>query len=200
MGVGEQRMRIIAGKYRGRRIKSPKGQGTRPTTDRVRESLFSALASISGPDVGGGAALDLFAGSGALGLEALSRGCERATLVESHRAALSALQDNVAALDVGDRVRILRGDAFALAAHGIGGGPFALILLDPPYTLDQTAVARMLESLAVAGAIESGALVTWEHAAGSVMPWPPRFALQQRRKYGSTEVDIAVHEGSDGSQ
>jgi 16S rRNA (guanine966-N2)-methyltransferase len=110
------------------------------------------------------------------------------------------LRDNVALLGVESSVRIVAGDAFALAARGVSGGPFSLILLDPPYTLDQTAVAGMLEKLAAVGAISNGAVVTWEHSKGTDSPWPAGFDLQQRRTYGSIEVDIAVFEGSDGSQ
>ncbi len=200
MGVGEQRVRIVSGRFRGRRLKTPKGDTTRPTTDRVKESVFSALSSLLGPDLGAGAVLDPFAGSGALGLEALSRGCERVTLIESDRRAQAVLKDNVALLGVEHCARIVTGDAFTLAGRGVSGGPFSLILLDPPYTLDQTAVACMLEMLAVAGAVSQGAVVTWEHAKGVDSPWPPGFVVLQRRAYGSTEVDIAVFEGSDGSQ
>ena len=96
-------MRIVAGQYRGRRIEAPKGEGTRPTTDRVREALFSRLVSLTAPDLGGGSALDAFAGSGALGFEALSRGIGRVTFVERDRAALATLKANAAAPTIGPR-------------------------------------------------------------------------------------------------
>jgi 16S rRNA (guanine966-N2)-methyltransferase len=165
----------------------------------VRESLFSALGSLLGPGLGGGAVLDAFAGSGALGLEAVSRGCERATLVELDRAALAALRDNVTALDLSSTVRVVEGDVLGAAVKRIPGGPFALLLLDPPYTLDQTEVARLLEAMVAAGSLQHEAVVTWEHAAGADMPWPEGFRVLQRRRYGSTEIDIAVREGSVGS-
>lgn len=188
-------MRIISGEFRGRRLSAPKGSTTRPTTDRVREALFSALTSLMGPQLGGGAVLDPFAGSGALALEAVSRGCVRATVIESDRRALITLSENVRALGADSRVRTLSGNAFSLAARGVAGGPFALILLDPPYTLDFAEVVSLLEDLGTAGSVEPGAVVTWEHAAGAVPPWPDGYSLRQRRAYGSTEIDIAVWEG-----
>ncbi len=190
-------MRIIAGEFRGRRIDAPPGRGTRPTTDRVRESLFSALVSLLGPELGGGAVLDAFAGSGALGLEAVSRGASGAVLVERDRKALATCKSNVAALGVSDRVRVLGADVFSLAKAGIAGGPFALILLDAPYTLDQTALGGLLAELARAGNLEPGAAVTWEHAAGDTAAWPEGFEAVARKRYGTTEIEFAVWEGGD---
>lgn len=193
-------MRIVAGRFRGRLLSAPKGTETRPTTDRVREALMSSLASLLGPDLGGGRALDAFAGSGALGLEALSRGVERVTFVEKHRGALSALGDNVAALGVNGECRIVAGDAFSLAARGALAGPFALILLDPPYRLDQSEVAGLLASLASQGAVSDEAHVVWEHAAGTPAPWPEGFSPVVTKTYGDTAVEIAVYEEGEGNQ
>lgn len=195
MGVGVERMRIVGGEWRRRPIKAPKGDLTRPTTDRVREALFSALTSRLGLDLGQAVVLDAFAGSGALGLEALSRGASRAVLAEHHRSALSALKDNVAALGAGGRARVVQGDVFSLAGRGGLGGPFSLILLDPPYTLDQAKVGRLLDVLAESGAVAEGAWVTWEHASGAQMPWPEGFVVDSVKKYGSTEIDIASYGG-----
>lgn len=186
-------MRIIAGAQRGRIIRAPRGQATRPTTDRVRESLFSVIGSILGPGLGGLAVFDPFAGSGALGLEALSRGAAHAVFAEKDRAALAALSANIDALGVNARTTVHRMDAFSLAGRGVSGGPFALILLDPPYTLDATKVAGLLGDMARAGSLTSGALCTWEHAAGVAAPWPEGFELRQRKKYGSTEIEFAVY-------
>ncbi len=190
-------MRIVGGSMRGRTIRPPKGNATRPTTDRVREALFSALTSRMGSDLGGGAVLDVFAGSGALGLEALSRGASSSVFLERDRDALGALKRNIADLKVEDRCRIVVGDAFSLAERGVGG-PFALILLDPPYTLDPARLASLLVSLAARGGIEDGAVVTWEHARGYVPEWPEGFEIDARKKYGSTEIDIATYERGAG--
>jgi 16S rRNA (guanine966-N2)-methyltransferase len=196
--VGEQRVRIIAGAMRGRTLKTAKGLKTRPTTDRVRESLFSAIVSITGPGLGGGAVFDPFAGSGALGLEALSRGAVRAVFAEKDRHALIALEDNIAALGVSNRAAVYRVDAFSLASRGVPGGPFSLILLDPPYTLDPTKVAGLLADLSRTGVLLQAAVCTWEHAAGVDPPWPEGFEFLQRKKYGSTEIDFAVYDGEAG--
>jgi 16S rRNA (guanine966-N2)-methyltransferase len=193
-------VRIIAGRFRGRRLKAPAGDGTRPTTDRVREALFSALVSLRGPDLGGGSALDPFAGSGALGFEALSRGCASVTFVESGRAAQAVLRHNVDVLGVDSEAKIVAADALRTAGRVLPGRPFSLILLDPPYTLDQTAVAGLLVALADAGSVSNGAVVTWEHASSSELAWPEGFSPLQSRAYGSTTVDVAIYEGSDGSQ
>jgi 16S rRNA (guanine966-N2)-methyltransferase len=130
-------MRIIAGKWRGRPLKAPPGQATRPTSGRTREALFSMLASRIGSFEGLRVA-DLFAGTGALGLEALSRGAAHCTFVESDRAALDALKANIAAVGAEATVR-------AAAAEHFSGGPFDLVLLDPPYAsgLGQRALAKL---------------------------------------------------------
>jgi len=191
-------MRIIAGEFKGRRITPPPGTTARPTTDRVREAVFSSLTSAAGPALGGGAALDLFAGSGALGFEALSRGATAVTFVEKDARVLRALRHNASALGVTQRSRIIAGDAFSLAGRGVLGGPFSLILLDPPYTLDQTAVTRALQGLAESGAVGDGCLVMWEHATGVALAWPDGFVPVTEKRYGSTSVEIARYEGGAG--
>jgi 16S rRNA (guanine966-N2)-methyltransferase len=122
-------VRIIAGQWRGRKLVAPKGEATRPTADRMRETLFSMLTSRLG-DFDGLAVADLFAGSGALGLEALSRGAATGLFVEQDRAALDAIRANITALGAQTRARVESGSATQLrsAAH-----PFDLILVDPPY-------------------------------------------------------------------
>ena len=129
-------MRIIAGQYRGRRIRAPAGLSTRPMLDRVREAMFSTLA----PWIDGASVLDLFAGSGSLALEALSRGARAARLVEQHPATLKVLRENVTTLELDARVEVVRGDALAPASWR-GGALFEhqprydLIYLDPPYAM-----------------------------------------------------------------
>ena len=122
-------MRIIAGEHRGRILKAPKGMGTRPMLDRVREALFSSL----GTRVEDARVLDLFAGTGSLGLESLSRGAGSARLVESDRTALAALRSNVAMLDLAERAEVVAGDALEPAAWGEGA--YDLVFFDPPYPL-----------------------------------------------------------------
>jgi len=193
-------MRIIGGSLRGRRIVAPKGTKTRPTTDRVRESLFSALTSLCGSDLGGGPVLDAFAGSGALGFEALSRGAGPATFVENDRHALAALKSNAENLGVSDRCRFVSGDAFALARRGALVGRFALLLLDRPYTLDPATVTDLVRALVAGGSVADGCALTWEHGAGTSVSMPDGFRLVQRKKYGTTEIEFALYEKGTGEK
>lgn len=135
-------MRIIAGEWRGRKLTAPKGDSTRPTADRTRETLFSMLTSRLG-SFEGLSVLDLFAGSGALGLEALSRGAEHCLFVEQDKAALDAIRANIAALDCRSRTTVSAGSVMSL---GPAKEPHDLILLDPPYGTGAASVAldRML--------------------------------------------------------
>lgn len=124
-------MRVVAGEFRGRRIAAPATTATRPTTDRVREAVFNALSSL---DVLVGATVaDLYAGSGALGIEALSRGAEHCTFVEKDRAALSAIHDNIATLGLSGRTRVVSGDALIMSK----GLDVDIVFADPPYGFDQ---------------------------------------------------------------
>lgn len=190
-------MRIVAGTLKGRRIKAPAGTKTRPTIDRVRESLFSSLVSLSGPDLGGGRVLDAFAGSGSLGLEALSRGASHVTFVEEDRAAMAVILANVEALGVGTRCTVRRMNAFSLAERGAPDS-FSLILLDPPYTLDPVRVAWLLDALARRGSVAEGALVSWEHAQGSPVLWPAGYEELVSKKYGTAAVSVARYVGGEG--
>lgn len=149
-------MRIISGEWRGRPIQTPPGHATRPTSDRAREGLFSMLASRLG-SFENLVVADLFAGSGAAGLEALSRGAAHCTFVETDRAALDALRANIATLGAAGRADVRAQDATRIA-----GGPYHLVLLDPPYGsgLGTKALASLLD----AGALETGSLVSLETA------------------------------------
>lgn len=124
-------MRVVSGELRGRRIEAPPGTDTRPTTDKVREATFNALGSLD--VVRDALVVDLYAGSGALGIEALSRGAAHCTFIERDRTALRTLRDNIEALDLGDRARVVPGDAMVLG-RGIEAD---LVLADPPYGFDQ---------------------------------------------------------------
>ncbi len=160
-------MRIIAGDHRGRRLAAPKGMATRPTTDRVRESLMSMVGSARG-GFDGAVVLDAFAGSGALGLEAISRGAERCVFCEMDRNALSALTANIAALSLEGSARVTRGDV--LKRPPCSFGPFNLVFLDPPYALRPEAALALLEALRKAGALEDDVLVSYEHSTASDGP------------------------------
>ena len=160
-------MRVISGIYGGRNLAAPAGQNTRPTTDRVKESLFSTLASARG-GFSDAVVLDAFAGSGALGIEALSRGAAFALFCERDRAALTALAKNTSFLDEGS-FRIVRGDCLKRVAV-LADAPhaFDLVLLDPPYALSPTAVAGFVADLDSAGALSPECLVTYECASGAL--------------------------------
>jgi 16S rRNA (guanine966-N2)-methyltransferase len=192
-------MRVVAGAYRGRTLAAPKGDHTRPTTDRVRESVFSALTSLLGAELGGGTVLDAFAGSGALGIEAISRGCRSATFVENDREALRTLKANLDSLGAQGQARIVQGDVLSLAQKGaLPGGPFSLLLLDPPYRLAWCDIEVMTSALARNEQLEDGAAVVYEHASATPVEWPSGFELTARKKYGSTGIDIAVYQRGEG--
>ncbi len=155
-------MRITGGIHRSRALVAPRGQATRPTSDRVREALFSILAARA--TLEGARVLDLYAGTGALALEALSRGAARATVVERGRDALAALRANVAALKVEGRVDVVA-SAVERAAVQLERGGFDLVFVDPPYAdvVDGTAL-RAVERVVAGGALGPGALLVLEHA------------------------------------
>ncbi len=187
-------MRIIAGRARGRRLTAPRGLSTRPTPARVREALFSAIESGRfGSFLAGSIVLDLFAGTGALGLEALSRGAGKVRFIERGRRGLALIRRNLERLGLMDdpSVEMLRFDATRLPAPA----PEAhdLVLLDPPY--GQGLGERALASASRGGWIAPGALVMWEEAGP--MPPPPGFALLDRRRYGDTWITWLRHEGGD---
>lgn len=183
-------MRIVSGTLRGRRIVAPAGLATRPTSDRVREALFSALEARMTRGLAGAQVLDAYAGSGALGLEALSRGAQSAVFVEKDRAAIDALRQNIRDLGVGSAARVLAADIRSLIRRGVPDGPFSLLLLDPPYRIDRSEVRGLIEALQTGGGISDGALIVWEHATGSEPDWPNWVTPLSDRRYGSTTVSI----------
>ena len=155
-------MRIIGGEARGRRLKAPRGRSTRPTADRTREALFDILA----PRVRGSRFLDLFAGAGAVGLEALSRGAERVVMVESNERAARVIEENAAALDGRERVTLVRGKAVpAIRGLGLAGAKFDIVFMDPPYR-DRAALERTLGEVArPGGVLAPDGVVIAEHDA-----------------------------------
>jgi 16S rRNA (guanine(966)-N(2))-methyltransferase RsmD len=173
-------MRIISGTYRGHPLRAPKG-ATRPTTDRTREAVFNLVQHrVALP---GARVLDLFAGSGALGLEALSRGAATATFVEQHRGALGVIRRNAASLGVGERCTVLRADALRFL-DAPPEAPYDLVLADPPYALD--ALPR-LPDLALPLLATDGLLVL-EHDA--TQTFTGHAALETSRAYGQTVVSL----------
>lgn len=182
---------------RGHRISAPRDTATRPTTDRVREAIFSMLTARLGPDLGAGPVLDAFAGSGALGLEAFSRGAHPVTFVESDRRAVVVLKDNIKRLRAEHACTVRHADVFALVST-LSGSAFSLILLDPPYTLDPNRVRSLLAALAAASAVRPHAVVVWEHGARTDVSWPEGFVPLTSRRYGSTAIDIAEYTGERG--
>lgn len=188
-------MRIVAGKHRGRRIQAPAGRDTRPTTDRTREAIFNILAHSGwGPDGGspveGAVVLDGFCGTGALGLEALSRGAARALFLDLGRGALDAVRANIAELDEGARAIVLRADVTKPPAAREAA---SLLFLDPPY--DQDLAPKALAGLARSGWLRPGAVAVVEEAAGAVVEPPPGFAVLEERRYGDTQVIFLAYEG-----
>lgn len=187
-------MRIIAGEFRGRTLKAPKGEGTRPTTDRVRESVMSVVHSARG-GFDGAVVLDAFAGSGALGLEALSRGASTATFYERANEALCAVQANVAAVGLdARRARVQRADVLE-RPPAYARPPFDLVFLDPPYAYAAADVLGMVAGLRAKGVLAEDAIIVYEHAvatapAADEAALAYNFDLEQRKKYGETAVDV----------
>lgn len=173
--------RVIAGAWGGRRLRTPPGAGTRPTSDRVRESLFSSLQSLFG-GLDGLRVLDLYAGSGALALEALSRGAASADLVESDRRAAQVAQQNVR--DLGASARVHRTTAASYVASA--AGPFDLVLLDPPYPVPTDEVAAVVAALAEA--LADDAVVVVERSTRTPFTWPAGFEGFRDRAHGETTV------------
>lgn len=175
-------MRVIAGNWRGRPLVAPKGDATRPTADRTREALFSMLASRIG-SFDGLAVADLFAGSGALGIEALSRGAATCLFVEQDRAALDALRANLAKLEAaGGDVR-----ATSVLALGPAPRPLDVVMMDPPYGSGAGAVAA--DKLARLGWIGPATWVSIETAKGEALDLP-RFTVDAERVYGKARVTL----------
>ena len=176
-------MRIIAGEWRGRRLVAPKGEATRPTADRTRETLFSMLASRLG-SFDGLAVADFFAGSGALGLEALSRGAGHCLFVEREKPALDALQRNVEALDARSRCIVQAGSVLEL---GPAKTPHDLVLLDPPYETGAGVVA--LDRLARLGWIGASSWVALETAADEAVD-ARAYAVDAERRVGKAKLTL----------
>lgn len=182
-------MRIIAGRLGGRRLPATVPTGTRPTTDRVREALFSMLdarAALTDTHV-----LDLCAGTGALGLEALSRGARSVVAVDRAPQAIAAIRKNAAALGLDELVCCVRGDVASLnraqLSRGAAGGCFDLVLIDPPYA-DMVLTRRCLDCIAQPGLLSANALISLEVCAQSALTLPSTLSELARKRYGDSAI------------
>lgn len=183
-------MRIVAGKHKGRTIAAPEGRDIRPTSDRARESLFNILEHRGwGPGgrspVAGAYVLDAFCGTGALGLEALSRGAAHATFMDNTRAALALCRDNLRALGENAHAQVLQGDCLRPARPRT---PCSIVFLDPPYNSDLAGPA--LAALAAAGWIAPDAICIAETSAKETLEPPPGFEPLDERRYGAARLSI----------
>lgn len=184
-------MRIVAGRFKGAQIATPSGRDIRPTADRLRESLFNILIHGHDDPVEGARVIDLFAGTGALGLEALSRGARHCLFIEEAAEARALIRRNVEAMKLTGETRIYRRDATRLGAAGTHT-PFDLAFLDPPYgrSLGEAALA----SLAAGGWLKTGALAVLEEAAGAEIALPAGFVLLDERSQGISKLLILRYE------
>jgi 16S rRNA (guanine966-N2)-methyltransferase len=180
-------MRVVGGSLRGRALAAPKSQLIRPTADRLREALFNILVHVYDNPIGGARVLDLFAGTGALGIEALSRGATFALFVDDGAEARALLRENVATLGLGGVSRIFRRDATKLGpAHPVE--PFSLAFLDPPYS--KGLAGQALASARAGGWLVPDALIVVEEAAKAKFTAPEGFAEIERRGYDDTEFVV----------
>lgn len=195
-------MRIVGGMFRGRRLATPRGRSIRPTSDRVREALFDVLQhglrSIGrGPWPKDAHVLDVFAGTGALGLEALSRGASHVTFIEKDSAACLVIERNARTLRATEQVTLLRRNALRPAAPPSGAPAADILLMDPPYRSDLAAPA--LKALRARGWIARGGVSVVEMAADESLEPPRGFTLADERRYGDTVLSFLRCEGSDNA-
>lgn len=189
-------MRIVGGSLKGRALKAPKGRDIRPTSDRVRESIFNILSNGKpAADLRGAHVLDVFAGTGALGLEAISRGAASVLFVDNNAPALALVKDNAAALSVARQCQTLKLDADKLAAPPrVLKKPAGVAFLDPPYGQGLTAPALL--SLSRYGWLDPGAVVVVETESSAPFDPPPGYTALDARTYGAALVTFLKKEGS----
>ncbi len=179
--------RIIAGTLGGRRLTAPAGARTRPTSDRVREALFSALDAMT--TVAGARFADFYAGSGAVGLEALSRGAARALFVESDARAARTIRDNIVALGAAPAARLVTGRVDQVVATAPEGGPYHIVFADPPYAVPDAEVGALLAGLVGGGWLAPDAVVVVERATrGAPLAWVEGITGERSRRYGETTL------------
>jgi 16S rRNA (guanine(966)-N(2))-methyltransferase RsmD len=179
--------RIVAGTLGGRRIVAPPGAGTRPTSDRVREALFSALETMV--DLEEARVADLYAGSGAVGLEALSRGAAHVLLVESDPRAARIIRDNLTALRATPAARLATGKVAQVLASGPEGGPYDVVFADPPYSVPDEELTSVLAALVERGWLAADAVVVVERSSRSgPVTWVDGITGERSRRYGETTL------------
>lgn len=180
-------MRVVGGRLKGLALAGPKGSAIRPTADRLREAIFNILVHGYGDPVSGARVLDLCAGTGALGIEALSRGARSAVFIDTSAQARAIIRRNLEAGGVMGLARISKRDAAHLGPAGAQGG-FTLVFLDPPYG---TGLAtKALRSLVKGGWLAEGALIVVEEAADAALDVPSEYEETERRDYGDTRVNV----------
>ena len=178
-------MRIVGGRLKGRALKGPSGEGLRPTSDRLREALFNVLVHAYGDCVDGARVIDLFAGTGALALESLSRGAKTALLVDDSAQSRALVRENVEALGLGGQTRLLRRDATKLGAMP-PGEPYTVVFLDPPY--GKGLGEQALVSLRDGGWLSPDVLLLLEESAEAQIILPEGFELIEERVYSVAKV------------
>ncbi|WP_379070450.1 16S rRNA (guanine(966)-N(2))-methyltransferase RsmD [Mesorhizobium sp. UC22_110] len=178
-------MRVVGGEFRGRPLATPRDQSIRPTTDRAREALFNVLTHRFGEKLEGARVLDLFAGTGALGIEALSRGASYAVFIEESAEGRGLIRSNVEAFGLTGRTKIFRRDATKLGEAGTMG-PFGLLFADPPY--GKGLGEQALQSARAGGWLVPGALCVVEETAAASFQPGPGFSVIDERNYGETVI------------
>ncbi|MEO0791040.1 MAG: 16S rRNA (guanine(966)-N(2))-methyltransferase RsmD [Pseudomonadota bacterium] len=182
-------MRIVAGRLKGREITAPDGRETRPTSDRVRQSLFNILEhGLDDFSLHAARVIDLFAGSGALGFEALSRGAESVIFVETGMDARAAIRENTTRFALAGQTRVLKRDATDIGPRP-RGQPYNLVFLDPPY--GQGLGEKALTAVIVGGWLAAGAIIVLEERKGVIVAWPDTCECFDTRTYGDTSVHFA---------
>jgi 16S rRNA (guanine966-N2)-methyltransferase len=187
-------MRIVAGQHKGRHLAVPHGRDTRPTSDRVREAIYNVLSHGFELDFDGLVALDVCAGTGALALEALSRGAARAIFIDNAQAALDCVAANVETLKEGAQASILRRDIRRLGAKPASAEPAGLAFFDPPYR--ENMIAPALVAAGEGGWLADGAVVVVETADDEEIDIPRRFSALDERRYGKTLVRFLKYDPS----
>lgn len=189
-------MRVVGGQWRGRALEAPEGRDvTRPTTDRTREAIASMVLSARGLDLGSTSVLDPFAGSGACGIELLSRGAAHATFCDIDRAAAARVRRNLQSLGAApDTFDVLRADVLRDPSRRLPGAPFGVVFLDPPYKMPASDVSGLVLALMGAGQLEDGATVIYERASDAPTLEGAGLTLVRTKRHGSTSVDLMTME------
>ncbi|WP_298578822.1 16S rRNA (guanine(966)-N(2))-methyltransferase RsmD [uncultured Olegusella sp.] len=195
-------LRIVGGIWKGKALETPKGREvTRPSTDRTRERIASMVLSSFALDLSGVHILDAFAGSGALGLELLSRGAASCSFVDINRNSAAVIKRNCAALQAQRMTRVAVGDVWTLVKRGgLWGAPFDLVLLDPPYAISAGQVSQLVKNLDQQGLLAPSARILYEHEVKTCGLTLPNAMLMKSKKQGITTVDLLIYDVSKTSE